>query len=145
MTVAVQNEPQEQDPEALPPPRDRGIVRALGVAVSIVATVVTAVAELYLSPLRIGGVPIGAGVVFAVVANWALSWFALHVTGRRWAVGPPWVLWTLIMLFAAGTRTTEGDYLIGGNDWIALVMILLGSLSFAVFAYRAIVSRAHNR
>jgi hypothetical protein len=57
-------------------------------------------------------------------------------------MGLPWALWTLFMLFAAGVRTTEGDYLLGGNDWVALVMILVGSLSFAVFSYRAILRRS---
>jgi hypothetical protein len=65
----------------------------------------------------------------------------VQTAGRRWAVGVPWVLWTVVMLFAAGAKTAEGDYLISGNDWIALVMILVGSLSFAVYAYRLIVRR----
>jgi hypothetical protein len=116
-------------------------VRAAGVVVALLATVVTAVAELYLTPLRVGGVPIGVAIVVAAVANWALAWFAVTTTARRWALGPPWILWTLIMLFAAGVRTDEGDYLLSGNDWVALVMILVGSLSFAVCAYRAILHR----
>ncbi len=116
-------------------------VRIGGVVVVLAATVVTAVAEFYLTPLRIRGVPIGVAVPFAAVANWGLAWFAWFTTGRRWAMGLPWVLWTVIMLFGAGVRTTEGDYLLGAGDWVALVMILVGSLSFAVFSYRAILRR----
>ncbi len=116
-------------------------VRAGGVVVVVLATVVTAVAELYLTPLRIRGVPIGVAIPFAAVANWGLAWFALVTTGRRWAIGLPWALWTVLMLFAAGVRTTEGDYLLGANDWVALVMILVGSLTFAVFSYRVILHR----
>jgi hypothetical protein len=141
MTVSTSPAPTDESPPP-PPPADRTLVRAAGLVVSALATVVTAVVELYLTPLRIGGVPIGASVLFAVVVNWALAWFALHTTRRRWAVGVPWVLWTVLMLFAAGARTDEGDYLLSGSDWIALVMILVGSLSFAVFAYRMILSRA---
>ncbi|MEV6487208.1 hypothetical protein AB0M20_01020 [Actinoplanes sp. NPDC051633] len=133
--------PQVIEEQVAPPRRDLGIVRALGVLVSAVATLVTALVELYLTPLRLAGVPIGVAVVFAAVANWALAWFAVHTTGRRRAAAVPWVLWTVLMLFAAGTRTTEGDYLIGGNDWVALIMILVGSLSFAVYAYRLIMRR----
>jgi hypothetical protein len=118
-------------------------VRAGGLLVVVPATVVTAVAEFFLTPLRIGGVPTGVAIPFAAAANWALSWFALHTTGRRWAMGVPWALWTLIMLFAAGVRKDEGDYLLGGNDWVALVMILVGSLSFAVHAYRVILHRGN--
>jgi hypothetical protein len=118
-------------------------IRVGGVVVVLLATVVTAVAELYLTPLRVGGVPIGVAIPFAVVANWALAWFALRTTGRRWALALPWALWTLIMLFAAGVRTTEGDHLIGGSDWVALVMILVGSLTFAVHSYRVILRRGN--
>jgi len=89
-----------------PDPRLGPVLAIAGLVIAILATVVTAAAELYLTPLRIGGVPIGVGVVFA-----------------------------------AGVRTREGDYLLSGNDWIALVMILVGSLSFAVYAYRLILTR----
>jgi hypothetical protein len=112
-----------------------------GVLIVLVATVVTAVAELYLTPVRVAGVPVGVAVPFAAAANWALAWFAVTTTGRRWTLGLPWVLWTMLMLFAAGARTREGDYLLGGSDWVALVMILAGSLTFAVYAYRAILRR----
>ena len=43
------------------------------------------------------------------------------------------------MLYAAGGRTTEGDYLLAGDDWVAMAMILIGSLTFAVYAYRMIL------
>ncbi|GIE99020.1 hypothetical protein [Paractinoplanes rishiriensis] len=130
------------------------LIRVAGVVVSIVATIVTGVLELFLTPLRAGdfvsiwggasigsgrGPVIGLGILFAVVANYLIAWFAVGTTGRRWALGPPWALWTLLMMFAAGTRTPEGDYLLGGDDWVAMVMILAGSLSFAVYAYRMIL------
>jgi hypothetical protein len=142
--VTVSAEP-ETTAEERPPPRPHpaadALVRIAGLVVALLATVVTAVAELYLTPLRIGGVPIGASVLVAAAANWGIAWFAVHTTGRRWASGPPWALWTMIMFFAAGSRTREGDYLLSGNDWIALVMILVGSLAFAVHAYRMILRR----
>lgn len=119
-------------------------VRAGGVVVVLVATVVTAVAELYLTPLRIAGVPTGVAVPCAAVANWGLAWFAVTTTGRRWALGLPWVSWTVIMLFAAGVRTTEGDYLLRSGDWVALVTILVGSLAFAIYAYRVILRRGQR-
>lgn len=43
------------------------------------------------------------------------------------------------MLAAAGTRTTEGDYLLSDSNWVALVMILTGSLTFAVYSYKMIL------
>ena len=142
MTVSAEPQTAPEDRPAPPPrPAVDALVRATGLLVALVATVVTAVAELILTPLRIGGVPVGLTVLVAAVANWAIAWFAVRTTGRRWASGPPWALWTVIMLFAAGVRTTEGDYLLSGNDWIALVMILVGSLVFAVHAYRMILRR----
>ena len=138
MSVTV--EPEVTTEQA--PARDNPLIRVAGLVVAVAAVVVAAVAELYLTPLRLGGVPIGVAVVFAGVANWAIAWFAETTTRRRWSVGPPWALWTLLMLVAAGVRTTEGDYLLSGDDWIALVMILVGSLAFAVYAYRMILRRS---
>jgi hypothetical protein len=139
MTVSAEAETPVE--EKRPDPRLAPVLGVAGLLISILATVVTAVAELYLTPLRLGGVPTGVAVVFAAVANWSLAWFAVTTTGWRGALALPWALWTLIMLFAAGVRTREGDYLLSGNDWIALVMILVGSLSFAVFSYRLILTR----
>ncbi len=115
------------------------LLRVAGVVISLVATVLTAVLELFLSPLRIGGVPIWVAVLAAAAANWAICWFAVTTTGRRWALGPPWALWTLIMFLAGGYATPEGDRLIDGNDMVALVMILAGSVSFATYTYRTIL------
>jgi hypothetical protein len=134
---------------------DRVILIA-GVIVSIFAAFVTGVLELLLSTLRaddvvtiwrgdaIGsgsGPLLGVSILLAIAGNLAIAWFAVSTTRRRWALGPPWVLWTLLMLFAAGVRTHEGDYLLGGGNWVALVMILAGSLSFAVYSYRMIIKR----
>lgn len=125
------------------PPRARPgldlVLRVAGVVISLVATVLTAVLELFLSPLRIGGVQIWVAVLVAAAANWAICWFAVTATGRRWAVAPPWALWTLIMFLAGGYATPEGDRLIDGNDMVALVMILAGSVAFATYTYRTIL------
>ena len=141
MTLEAPTVSSPADP--LPPePPSRALelaVRVAGLLISVLATVLTAVLEMFLSPLRLGGVPIGVAIPAAVAANLALCWFAVTTVGRRRALAVPWAVWTLIMFFAAGTRTTEGDYLIGGDDWVALVMILLGSLTFALYTYRLIL------
>lgn len=131
--------PPEQLPSAPPSRALELVVRGAGVLISVLAAVLTACLELFLSPLRLGGVPIGVAVLAAAVANVAISWFAVTTVGRRWALAPPWAVWTLIMFFAAGMRTVEGDYLISGDDWVALVTILVGSLTFAGYAYRMIL------
>ena len=133
-------------PEERPETRalDRTI-RAAGLVISLLAAVLTAALELFLTPLRLGGVPVGVSILLAAVANPAIAWFAVVTTERRWALGPPWALWTLLMLAASGLRTDEGDYLIGAEDWVALVMILVGSLAFALYAYRMILGRRTAR
>jgi hypothetical protein len=125
------------------------LLRAGGLIVATAATIVTAVAEIYLVPLRAGPVHLGAAVLVAAVVNWVLAWFVVVTTGRRWSAGVPWVLWTVVMLVASGASTPEGDHLIKGSDdpfadgaWVAPLMILGGSLSFAVFACRSIMSPA---
>jgi hypothetical protein len=143
MTLEAPPVPAPAD-ELPPAPPSRALeltVRSAGVAISVLAAVLTALLELFLSPLRVGGVPIGVAVPAVVLANLAISWFAVTTVGRRWALAPPWAVWTLIMFFAAGTRTTEGDYLISGNDWVALVTILVGSLTFAIYTYKLILRR----
>jgi hypothetical protein len=133
--------PAEPLPVAPPSPALELLVRGAGLLIAVLAVVLTALLELFLTPLRLGGVPLGVAVPVAVVANVAICWFAVTTVGRRWALAPPWAVWTLIMFFAAGTRTTEGDYLISGSDWVALVMILVGSLTFAIYTYRMILKR----
>jgi hypothetical protein len=133
------------------------VIRITGLVVAVVAAIVSGFFEIILSTLRAGdltaiwhgdaigsggGPLLGVSVLLAAVLNYAIAWFAVATTRRRWALGPPWALWTLIMLFAAGVRTREGDYLLGGSDWVALVMILVGSLTFAVFSYRLILKGA---
>jgi hypothetical protein len=153
--AVVAEEEHQQRPEEWPAARPDGLVRAAGLTVALLATVLTALLELQLSALRTGaigalldgdspytgsGAALPVAVPLAIGVNLAIAWFAVTTTGRRWAAGPPWALWTLIMLTAAGTRTPEGDYLVGRTNWVAVVMILAGSLTFAVYVYRMILA-----
>jgi hypothetical protein len=132
------------------------LILVFGVVMSVLAAFVTGVVELLLTTLRAGdfvsvfkGDPIGSGggpliglsVLLAIVGNLGIAWFAVTTTGRRWALGPPWALWTLLMLFASGVRTPEGDYLLSGTNYVALAMILIGSLAYAIYTYRLILKR----
>ena len=129
-------------PEEKPPsPALELTVRVAGVVISVLAAFCSAVLEVFGTQLRLGGIPVGVSVLAALVVNPAIAWFAATTVGRLWAVGPPWVVWTGWMLFATGYRTPEGDYLVAGDDWIALATVLLGSLAFAGYAYRMILRR----
>ncbi|AEB47144.1 hypothetical protein VAB18032_00300 [Micromonospora maris AB-18-032] len=140
--AAMSVAPQEQLPQ---PPRSARVSRFLDVGlrvaggvVVVVAGAVTAVLELLLAPLRIGGHLVGLAALVAVVVNVALSWFAIEAVGRRWAVALPAVPWVVIMV-AAADRTNEGDVLLIGN-WVGLILVVAGVMAFAVMAFRAIVA-----
>jgi hypothetical protein len=152
--MTVTEAPAEEIGEKAAPSHDV-LVRVAGVLVSVVATLVITLIELELSVLRVGGVTglfhgdfavwqgtgelVGLAIPVTVGANLALAWFATATIARSWAIGVPWALWTLLILGAAGTKTAEGDYLLGADNWVALVMILAGSLAFAGYAYKMIM------
>jgi hypothetical protein len=129
------------DAEAGAPRRESRLIPIAGLVVVLLATLFSSILEIFLTPLRVDGFPIGVAIPAAIVGNVALAWFAVTTTGRKRAIGAPWLLWTVLMFFAAGAKRAEGDYLINGNDWIALIMILAGSLAFAVYTYRVILRR----
>ena len=138
MTLTPVQSPAEPEQRRENPALDL-LIKASGVVIAVIAALLSGLLEIFLAPLRAGGVPLGVAVLIAVVGNFAIAWFAYTTVGRRWAVAPPWVVWTALMLLAAGVRTDEGDYLISGDNWVALVMILVGSLTYAVYAYRMIL------
>ncbi|MFY1675306.1 hypothetical protein ACN27G_36145 [Plantactinospora sp. WMMB334] len=114
-------------------------IRVVGGVVAVVAAAATAVLELILSTLRVGGVLIGVSVLVTVLANAALGWFAPRAVGRRWALALPAGVWFAVMVVAAG-GTSEGDILIAGNNWVGIAMIFAGSVTFAVVGFRMIMS-----
>jgi hypothetical protein len=143
MTAA---EPGAPDAPPGPPSRVAELtVRVAGCVISVLAALFSGVLELYFASWRLGGHLTGASAVAAVLMNLAISWFAYRTVGRRWAVGPPWVVWTAVMFVAAGVRTSEGDHLLAGDNWVGLIMILLGSLAFAIYAYRMILTGIPKR
>ncbi|WP_410811851.1 hypothetical protein [Micromonospora sp. 067-2] len=131
---------QETPPSAGPPPRllDLGL-RVVGAVVVVVAGVLTGVLELLLSTVRVGGQLAGVSALLAVGANILLSWFAHESVGRRWAVALPAVPWFALMAVAA-IRTTEGDLLLAGDNWVGLAMIVAGAMTFAVMGFRQLLA-----
>jgi hypothetical protein len=135
-------------PSARPGPLTAALDAALRVAggvLSVVAALLTGLVEIGLSTVRVGGIPIGVSILLAVVGNVAVAWFAHRTVGTRWAVVLPWLPWTALMFLAAGVRTGEGDFLLSGDNWVALPMILLGSVAFGVYGYRLILATPPRR
>ncbi|RKR88482.1 hypothetical protein BDK92_2810 [Micromonospora pisi] len=129
------------------PPRWAGLVRLLdlllriaGGVLAVIAALVTGTLELLLATLRVGGQLIGVSVLVAIAANLVLGWFAYRTVGRRWAVALPAVPWFALMAVAA-IKTSEGDVLLAGDNWVGVVMIFAGSMAFAALAFKLIVSR----
>lgn len=112
-------------------------LRIAGGAVAVLAALVTGVLELLLAYLRVGGVLIGLAVPVTVVANILLARFAVAAVGRRWALALPALAWFLLMVVAA-SPTEEGDLLLTGS-WVGLLMLVGGSITFAVVAFRMIM------
>ncbi|NJP32328.1 hypothetical protein [Micromonospora thermarum] len=135
--------------EGVPPLPDRSgravdlVLRVAGGLLSVVGGVVSAVLELLLAPVRVGGYLIGVAVLVAVGANVALSWFAHATVARRWAVALPAVPW-FVMVAVAGIRTSEGDVLLTGT-WVDLLLVVAGAMTFAVMGFRRVLATPPTR
>lgn len=131
-----------QEPAAPPARPRRGLdlaLRIVGGLIAVVAGLLSAVLELLLATVRVGGQLIGVSVLVAVGAGVALSWFAHEAVGRRWSVVLPALPWFVLMAVAS-VRTTEGDLLLAGNNWVGLAMIVAGAMTFAVMGFRQMLA-----
>ncbi|MGB2571600.1 hypothetical protein ACPFP2_24580 [Micromonospora citrea] len=129
-----------------PPPPPRQVRRLLDAAlrvagglISVVGGVLAALLGLGLATVRAGGHLVGVSVPVTIGAAIALSWFAYATVGRKWAVALPALPWFALMALAA-VRTAEGDLLVAGDNWVGLAMITCGAMTFAVMAFRQILS-----
>ncbi|MFF5174733.1 hypothetical protein ACFY3U_19145 [Micromonospora sp. NPDC000089] len=138
----------EEEPS--PPAPRRGArlldvaLRVAGGLVAVVGGVLTGLIGLLLSTVRLGGQLIGVSVPVTIGAAIALSWFAYATVGRKWAVALPALPWFALMAVAA-VRTTEGDLLLAGDNWVGLAMITTGAMTFAVMAFRQILGPPQRR
>ncbi|MFF3864781.1 hypothetical protein [Micromonospora sp. NPDC001898] len=132
-----------QAPAPTPPRRAQRLLdvalRVVGGLVAVVGAVATGLLELILSTARVGGQLIGVSVLVAIVANIALGWFAYAAVGRRWAVVLPATPW-FVLMGAAAVRTSEGDLLLAGDNWVGLAMIVVGAMTFAVLGFRQVLA-----
>lgn len=113
-------------------------LRVTGGVLAVAGGALSAVLELLLASLRVGGHLIGVAVLVAVGLNVVLSWFALTTVGRRWAVALPAVPW-FFLVAVAGIRTSEGDVLLAGT-WVDLLLVVAGAMTFAVLGFRQILA-----
>jgi hypothetical protein len=140
--------PSAAEPAPPSPGRSRRLLdlalRVVGGLVAVLGAVATGLLELIWSTVRVGGQLIGVSVLVAVVANIALGWFAHAAVGRRWAVLLPATPW-FVLMGAAAVRTSEGDLLLAGDNWVGLAMIVAGAMTFAVIGFRQVLAPATPR
>jgi hypothetical protein len=110
-----------------------GFVVALGLAGCF------ALFEAFLAPLRWGETRVPLALVAAVAGNIGLVWFTTLTTGRRLAAAGPALVWISVM-FVAANRTTEGDLILTGSNWVGTSTLVVGSVAWAVAAYRVILA-----
>jgi hypothetical protein len=113
-------------------------LRIAGTVVGLVGGFVTALWEIFLSPVSAGSTLLPVSPVLAILTNVGLVWFTRQVTGRTGLALLPGVVW-FVTMFAGSVRTTEGDLLIPGNDWPGLVALLLGAAAWGITAYWTIL------
>jgi hypothetical protein len=114
-----------------------GVMRGAGLVVAVALAAVTAAFEAALTPLYWGEVRLPIALVLAVVGNVGLVWFTVAVTGRRLAVAAPALVWTAVLVVASA-RTTEGDLVLTGNNWVGIGTMLAGSVTFGVAGFALI-------
>jgi hypothetical protein len=126
-------------------PGDAGRARAADLTLRVAGTVaglllafLTALWEIFLSPLHAGRVPLPVSPILAVLTSLGLVWFTRAVTGRTGLALLPGVVWFGTMVIAAN-RTHEGDLLMPGNDYMGLVAILAGCAAWGLAGYRMVL------
>ncbi|MGH3660485.1 MAG: hypothetical protein ACRDT8_15450 [Micromonosporaceae bacterium] len=97
----------------------------------------SAIVEVFWVTLRVEGVRAPVSVLVAVVVNFSLPLLTRWVTGSRHAAMLPALAWFAVVLFFA-PGTTEGDVVLAGNDWVALTLLLVGSVAAGVGGYVAL-------
>ncbi|HEY1487472.1 MAG TPA: hypothetical protein VGF84_15300, partial [Micromonosporaceae bacterium] len=110
-------------------PASERLWRIGGVIVGIALAVVTAIWEAVLTPMFVvtGGhvIRLPVAPLVAIIANIAIVWFTLSVTRHIVLSLIPALAWVIVM-FAAGAQTSDGDLIVEGT-WVGLTTILLGA------------------
>jgi hypothetical protein len=110
----------------------------LGVAVW--AGVLLALVGGFLTPYRLFGVLVPVSLVIVIAGNWLLVRLTYEATGGLGLSLLPPLVWLGVTL-AMARRTTEGDLVLAGNNWVANVYIIVGCIAAALPAYRLINPR----
>jgi hypothetical protein len=116
---------------------DVGITVA-GLIVATLLAAALAIIEAMYSPLRIAGFRVPVSLLMALVTNPLLAWFAFTTTRHRFAALLPAAAWCLVWILASG-RTSDGDLIITEDNWVGLLTLLAGSITFAIGIYLSVM------
>lgn len=111
-----------------------------GLGVAGLGALVVAVVGAFFTPYRIGSILVPVSLVIVVGGLTAVTRFAYALTNRVGLSLVPGALW-LVMSLVLSAPTTEGDVILLQQNWVAVVYILVGSVTLGVLAYRMIVPR----
>lgn len=131
--------PQDADREPASHPVDM-VLRVVGGVVAVWGSIVAALLEAFLVPLRIDGVRVPICLLLAVVGNIVLMRFAHAATGNRFVALLPGLAWFAVTIVLSN-QTAAGDTVLVGGDWVPLGLLLLGAGSVAVGAYLVVVPK----
>jgi hypothetical protein len=126
-------------PRPVPPALQRLFVIG-GTLVGVALGLVTAVWEVFLSPIYWGRFPLPISPILAVVTTLGLLWFTRTVTGSIGLSLLPGLLWFVVMVAATMPRP-NGSVLLPSVAWMGLVAVLTGSVTWTIAAYRVIARR----
>ena len=105
--------------------------RVCGGSLVLAATVLVALVESFLVPLRVGTVRVPVSVALAVICHPLLSWLMRAATESRAATLGPFVVWLAVVL-SLGRQRAEADLVLTSGNWVATILVFGGSLIFAV-------------
>ena len=120
------------------------LLRTGGATVGVLLGLVTGVWEAFLSPLYAGNFPLPVAPVLAVLMNVALVWGTHYVTRHRLLTLLPGLAWFAVVLVCL-TKTSEGDLVVPDNDWMGVLVVLLGAAAWGVGGYWLILAPAADR
>jgi len=111
-----------------------------GTAVALALSVMTAIWEVFLSPLYWGSVALPLSPVLAAGTTLGLIWFTRTVTGSTGLALLPGTVWFVVMVLAT-MPWHNGTVLLPSVAWMGLVAVLVGSACWTVAGYWLIVRR----
>jgi hypothetical protein len=123
-----------QHPDLTPPPDDTRALRAVVLTLLAVDGVISAILASFFLSLRLGPVPFPVSALISGLLNVALVRVALQWTSSPRLAALP--LWTWLATVAVLTFPGPGDDAVFSQQYLLLLLIVLGALPPALVLYR---------